>query len=184
MRAEDARVRQELVDSGELGGAYVPRMEAVHVGNADRLKKLIHLYGWPDEETAGKDGAEAAWLIVQHAIGDPQFQRECLALLQASADASRVPRWHAAYLEDRIAMYEGKPQRYGTQWVDDPVDGRLRPWNLADQEHVNQLREEVGLPPLHTIPERGPELPLDQQRAIEKNQRSWEEWLAGKGWRS
>jgi hypothetical protein len=34
MRAEDARVRQELPESGELGGAYVPQMEAVHIRNA------------------------------------------------------------------------------------------------------------------------------------------------------
>ncbi|MBV8811902.1 MAG: hypothetical protein JO033_24795 [Acidobacteriaceae bacterium] len=184
MRAGDARVREELVDSGELGGAYVPRMEAVHVNNADRLKQLIDVYGWPDEEMVGKDGAEAAWLIAQHAIGDPQFQRKCLALLQASADAGRVLRWHAAYLEDRIAMQEGRPQRYGTQWVDDPVDGRTRPWKLADSERVNQLREQVGLATLHPVPERGPELPLDQQRAMEEDQRWWREWLAGKGWRS
>jgi hypothetical protein len=38
MRAEDLRVRQELFASGELGGSYVPRMQAVHVRNAERLK--------------------------------------------------------------------------------------------------------------------------------------------------
>lgn len=83
MRAEDTRVRQELLESGELGGSYVPRMEAIHIRNAARLRELIAVHGWPDETIAGKDGAEAAWLIVQHAIGEPEFQREMLRLLHA-----------------------------------------------------------------------------------------------------
>jgi hypothetical protein len=37
---------------------------------------------------------------------------------------------------------------------------------------------------MHPIPERGPELPLEQQQAIRENQRWWEDWLASKGWRS
>lgn len=41
MRDEDLRVRQELVASGELGGSYVPRMEAVHIRNAERLEQII-----------------------------------------------------------------------------------------------------------------------------------------------
>jgi hypothetical protein len=111
MRAEDLRVRQELLDSGELGGTYVPRMEAVHVRNAARLKEIITLQGWPTEANVGKDGAEAAWLIAQHAIGDPQLQRQSLPLLRSAAALGHVPKWQAAYLEDRIALYEGRPQR-------------------------------------------------------------------------
>jgi hypothetical protein len=65
MRAEDLRVREELVASGELGGAYVPRMEDVHCRNAARLRELIELHGWQAEDIAGKDGGEAAWLIVR-----------------------------------------------------------------------------------------------------------------------
>jgi hypothetical protein len=182
MRDEDFRVRQELVESGELGGSYVPRMEAVHIRNAERLKELIRLHGWPDEEKASQDGAAAAWLTVQHAIGEPQFQRDCLLLLRSSAIAGRIPRWHAAYLEDRVAMHEGRPQRYGTQWLDDPVDGRTRPWMLVDAERVNEFRAEVGLDPMHSIPERGPDLPASERRALEENQRWWREWLASKGW--
>jgi hypothetical protein len=183
MRAEDLRVRQELVESGELGGSYVPRMEAVHIRNAERLNKIIDEFGWPDEQSAGEDGAKAAWLIAQHAIGFPDLQRKCLALLQRSAEAERVPGWHAAYLEDRIAMHEGRPQRYGTQWLDEPIDGRPRPWKLAEPSRVNELRAAVGLEPMHPVPERGPELSPEQQEAICKNQRWWEDWLISKGWR-
>lgn len=183
MRSEDIRVRQALLESGELGGSYVPRMEAVHIRNAARLRELIAAHGWPDEAIAGKDGAEAAWLIVQHAIGEPEFQREMLRLLYTCAGAKRIPLWPTAYLEDRIAMYEGRPQRYGTQWLDDPRDGRIRPWKLAEPDKVNELRAVVGLGPLHPIPEPGPELPLDEQRKIADNQQWWEQWLTNKGWR-
>ena len=94
MRAEDLRVRQELAQYGELGGSYVPRMEAVHIRNAQRLEEIIDESGWPDERVVGEDGAKAAWFIAQHAIGLPNFQRKCLALLQHSAKEGRVPRWH------------------------------------------------------------------------------------------
>lgn len=126
MRTEDLRVRKELMDAGELGGPYVPRMEAVHVKNSARLPELIAKYGWPTQDIAGKDGAEAAWFIAQHAIGEPEFQRTALTLLQAGAAEAKVPAWHAAYLEDRIAMQEGRPQSFGTQWMDDPRDGLIR----------------------------------------------------------
>jgi hypothetical protein len=55
MRAEDRTVRQELINSGELGGSYVPRMEDVHRKNAARLRELIELYGWPTEHIAGQE---------------------------------------------------------------------------------------------------------------------------------
>jgi uncharacterized protein DUF6624 len=75
MRAEDHRVRDELMAAGELGGPYVPRMEEVHTRNAARLRELIGLRGWPAEDIAGMDGAEAAWIIAQHSVGEPSFQR-------------------------------------------------------------------------------------------------------------
>jgi hypothetical protein len=183
MRAEDTRVREELLASGELGGAYVPRMEEVHRRNAARLRQLIELHGWPAEDIAGKDGAQAAWLITQHAIGEPEFQRHALTLLWVCTSEGRVPAWNAAYLEDRIAMHEGRPQRYGSQWMDDPRDGRIRPWTLAEPRRVNELRAEVGLEPLRPIPEPGPNLPEEKREELERNHRWWEQWLASKGWR-
>jgi hypothetical protein len=184
MRAEDMNVRDELVAANELGGPYVPRMEAVHGRNAGRLRDLIDQHGWPAADVAGEDGAEAAWLITQHAIGEPEFQRRALELLNACVAQGRIPAWHAAYLEDRIAMHEGRPQRYGTQWIDDPRDGRTRPWKLAHPERIDELRAAVGLRELPPIPGPGPDLPEDRQNAMREDQRWWEEWLVSKGWRA
>lgn len=183
MREEDGAVRSELDAAGALGGAYVPRMEAVHRKNAARLRAIIDERGWPFEDVAGVDGAEAAWLVAQHAVGEPDLQRRALALIRGGVADGRLAAWHAAFLEDRIAMHEGRPQRYGTQWVDDAMDGRWRPWTLADPAAVAELRASVGLKPLAPIPERGPELPPDERAAIEANHRWWRDWLDGRGWR-
>jgi hypothetical protein len=179
---EDVRVRSELVEANELGGPYVPRMEAVHVYNAARLRELIDEHGWPAEDIAGSEGAKAAWFIAQHAVGEPDFQRRALDLIQQCVAEGRVPAWQAAYLEDRIALHEDRPQRYGTQWVDDPRDGLIRPWTLLDPERVNELRASVGLPELQPIPGPGPDLPAEKQAEISENIQWWRTWLASKGW--
>jgi hypothetical protein len=184
MRAEDKRVREELIASGEMDGSqYVPRMEELHRRNSVRLRELIAVHGWPGEDVAGKDGAEAAWFVAQHSIGEPRFQRAALGLIQLCVAERRAPAWHAAYLEDRIATHEGKPQRYGTQWMEDPADGRIRPLQLADPERVNEFRKSVGLGPLRPIPERGPELPAEQREANEQASRWWQQWFVAHGWR-
>jgi hypothetical protein len=183
LRADDLNLREELLAANELGGAYHPRMEAVHIKNAARLRELFAQHGWPAEDLAGPDGAEAAWLIAQHSIGEPEFMRTALRLVRACAEQRRVPAWHAAYLEDRIALYEGRPQRFGTQGIDDPREGLPRRWTITDPDRVNDLRASVGLNPLSPIPPPGPELSPELRRQNESIQQWWLDWLASRGWR-
>jgi hypothetical protein len=103
MAAEDRRVRQQLLETGKLGDGYAPEMEAVHRKNASRLKEMIDEHGWPDRDLVGEDGTLAAWFIAQHAIGDPEFQRQALGLIQQKTKQGRVPDAQEAYLFDRIA---------------------------------------------------------------------------------
>ena len=56
MAAEDRQLRQELLDRGEMGDGYAPRMEALHRKNAARLKEIIDEHGWPDSDLVGEDG--------------------------------------------------------------------------------------------------------------------------------
>lgn len=183
MKEHDLQVRQRLLDEAKLGGFYVPEMEAVHRQNAARLREIIAEHGWPHQEIAGEDGAQAAWLIAQHAIGEPDFQRQTLVLLKKHAAEGKLPAWHAAYLEDRIAVQEGRPQRYGTQWIDDIRDGLARPFPLEDPDRVNEFRSSVGLSPLHPIPPPGPDLPLEIQEKERSNREEWEAWFVKVGWR-
>jgi hypothetical protein len=182
MAAEDRRLRQELLDSGGLGDGYAPRMETLHRNNAARLKDIIVEHGWPDRDLVGDEGTLAAWFIAQHAIGDPEFQRQALKLVQEKVSHGRVPAAQEAYLSDRIAMYEGRPQKYGTQSLPCP-DGKYRRWRTENPEALNERRVSMGLPP---VPDDPPESePTDQSRAeYEHWAQGYEEWLRETGWRS
>jgi hypothetical protein len=147
MAAEDRRVRAELLADGSLGEGYHPRMEEVHRRNAAALTAIIQGHGWPGHSLVGEDGAKAAWLVLQHAIGEPALQRRGLVLLREGVAAGEVPAWQAAFLEDRIRFFEGRPQVYGTQYDWDET-GELSPHPVEDPAGVDERRHAVGLGPL------------------------------------
>lgn len=183
MQAEDGRVRQRLAAEGKLEEGYHPLMEAVHRENAASLRQIIARYGWPGKSLAGEDGAEAAWLVLQHSIGDPDLQRGCLPLLQSAVTAGEIPAWQVAYLEDRIAYFEGRPQRYGTQltWDD---DGYTVPWNLEDPQGVDEFRRSVGLPPMvEQLVPRAEQTPVEREQ-VRRKRASGSTWARQAGWRN
>jgi hypothetical protein len=147
MAAEDRRVLVELARSGELLRGYAPRMEDVHRRNARELLALVQVHGWPGRSVAGDDGMHAAWLVLQHAIGEPAVQRGCLPLLRDAVARGDATPAQVAYLEDRIAFFERRPQRYGTQF-DWDERGMMSPWVIEDPANVDARRAAVGLPPL------------------------------------
>ncbi len=116
MMANDMSTRDELAADGSLFEGYHPRMEAVHRSNSARLSAIIDERGWPGLSLVGDDGEDAAWMIVQHSIGEPAFQRRALELLKEAVARGEARAWQAAYLEDRICACEGRPQIYGTQY--------------------------------------------------------------------
>lgn len=147
MAEHDLRVRSEVAASGELFGGYNERMAAVHKENAKSLDRIIDEFGWPGSSLVGSDGAEAAWLILQHSIGSPEFQRKCLPILKEAAKSGDVPAIQVACLEDRIRVFEERPQRYGTQF-DWDGSGMLSPHPIEDPERVDEYRASIGLGPL------------------------------------
>jgi len=187
MSAEDLRVRAELAADGALFQGYHPRMRAVHDTHAARLAQIMADHSWPGEPQVGQDGAEAAWLIVQHAIAQPAVQRLGLAALEAAAARGEVPARYPAMLEDRIRTFEGRLQRYGTQFDWDRA-GELSPLPIEDPAGVEKRRQAVGLGPLAAeIQARRQEM----QRSSERPPPDWaarqqqiEQWLRTVGWRT
>lgn len=182
----DEAVREELGKTGELFIGYHPRMAEIHRQNAKLLDEIVAQHGWPDEDVAGKDGAEAAWRIVQHAIDQPDFQRRMFAKLLEAAAEGRIERWQPAFLEDRIRALEGRPQKYGTQF-DWDENGEISPYpEIEDPSIVNELRVSAGLPSLEQAIARQREaikhsnepVPAD----IKKRRAEMESWARSVGW--
>ncbi len=153
MQADDLDTRRRLIDAGQLYGSrlpkdfYHPDMATVHRRNNAGMWHIIEQYGWPGQSTAGEDGCEAAWQIVQHAILDPSLRDMCLPLLKAAYQAGDVPGRHVAMLTDSVLMQKGEPQIYGSIFVGDGK-GNLVPWTIIDPEHVDERRAAMGMPPL------------------------------------
>ena len=78
------------------------------------MRTQIDEHGWLGKTLVGEDGAHHAWLLVQHADFDKDFQSSCLKLMSAQPKGE-VSGVDIAYLTDRILVANGKPQKYGTQ---------------------------------------------------------------------
>lgn len=187
LAALDLRTRQELVCKRQLFQGYHPRMAEVHRANAARLREIVAAIGWPTAARVGAEASEAAWLVLQHAIGEPELQRGMLQVLWEHAHRGEIPAWQAGMLEDRVRAFEGRRQRYGTQ-LDWDEDGQLVPWPaIEDAETVDDRRAEVGLPPLaevladrrRTAALEGDHPPAD----LAARRREADAWARAVGWR-
>jgi len=114
------------------------------------VKDIVAVCGWP---TTAKD-SHSAWLLAQHADSDPLFQREARALLEASVNAGIGAARDLAYLSDRIAANEGRPQEYGTQFSQ-PDRCQLVMLPVDDLAKANRRRLAVGLQSLEQYEAEG-----------------------------
>ncbi len=180
LQRRDLELRAALEAEGTLFDGYHPRMEAVHLDNARQLRELIATHGWPTESTVGKDGAEAAWLVVQHAISDPPFMRHCRDLIERAVAEGRAPAWQFAYLDDRIRVSEGKPQRFGTQYDVTPEGPALYPVDAP--KHLDQRRQQFGLRPIAEQLKTMQGVPRLSPEVFEAKQRAERAWRQKVGW--
>ena len=183
----DYEVRARLVAEGTLFDGYHPEMEAVHDANAALLSRAFDEIGWPGRHTLGDEGAAAAFKILQHAIGHPELQRRGLAMLLDAIPSGQANTLDAAYLSDRIAVFEGNPQTFGTQF-DWDTNGQMSPAPVRDPETLDERRASVGLPPIaDSIAEMRASIAAERAHPpadLAKRRADYEAWARRVGWRS
>lgn len=185
LKSSDLQLRDKLIKRGELFNGYHEEMEKLHNQNGETLNDIISQIGYPTIDKVGKEASDAAWLVIQHAISQPAFMRMCRNLLEEAVLENKADPLHLAYLTDRIASYEEKPQLYGTQF-DWDENGELSPRPYDDLRKVNERRKSVGLNSLEEQTE------LIRKQAKEENQQTPEdlkkrkqeirEWKLRVGW--
>lgn len=183
----DATTRARLASTGELFDGYHPEMEAVHLENATLLERAIAAIGWPGRAKVGDEGAGAAFMILQHAISRPDLQRRGLELILEAIPEGQANALDAAYLSDRIAVFEGRGQTFGTQF-DWDADGLLSPAPILDPAGVDERRASVGLPPMaETIAtmRAGAAAECETTPAdLQQRRADFEAWARRVGWRA
>ena len=140
----DLELREKLISEGKLGEGYNKEMENLHNQNAEVLNQIVNIIGFPTVEKVGNHSAYSAWLVIQHSIRKPEFMKNCAELLEIEVKKKKADARNLAYLTDRIATFENKPQLYGTQF-DWDENGELSPNDFDDIKKVNQRRKSIGL---------------------------------------
>jgi hypothetical protein len=148
--AADQALRERLVMAMRAGitpdSATMASLAATDSANTAWLQSLVEQHGWPDRATVGDDGANAAFLLVQHADQDTAFQARVLPALEAAYRRGQAKGQHVALLTDRVAQARGEAQVYGTQAT--LRDGRMVAGLIRDSSGVDARRAAMGMPPL------------------------------------
>jgi hypothetical protein len=113
---QEARSRDYGAMAPEERGAAFAHATGVDRDNTARMKEIVAELGWPTYARVGKEASDAAFLLVQHADHDPEFQAACLPLLEAAMARGEASRPGFAYLTDRVRVRQKRPQIYGTQY--------------------------------------------------------------------
>jgi hypothetical protein len=137
-----------------LDHALTARLKEVDAMNRVTLSALVKTHGWFTIDRYGAQTDHDAWLIVQHADADPDFQRQMLTLLEPLAARGATDPKNFAYLFDRVAVSwndssQRKLQRFGTQGQCSGP-GAWEPLPVEDPEHLEERRAQAGLEPMTT----------------------------------
>lgn len=132
--------------------AYIKRIDAAHVA---RLKEIVQSHGWPTAARVGARAAAAAVLTAQYGGHDPEFLEDAIERMTPLARTGEVSAPYVALLTDRLRVYKGQKQLFGTQvrvTLDPtglPVVNPTTP--IEDPDQLDRRRAEFGLPPFQVF---------------------------------
>ena len=119
-------------------------MQRVDKLNQEQICKILDTRGFVGSDKVG-DAVGTFWAVIQHS--DVNIQKKYLPLFQEAAQKGDIAKEGVAMMEDRINMFEGKPQRYGSQ-IEEDEHGNRRLYLLLDTSKVDEWRCEMGMEPL------------------------------------
>ncbi len=132
--------KQERINQPKANTAEYRAMRARDLERRKRVMELVAA----NEVYTGEDYYHAAH-IMNHGDAPEDAETAHILALRSSELGHRPARWLAAASYDRWQMYQGKPQKYGTNYVYDGRGDRL--WDV-DPDTTDEERAEWDVPPL------------------------------------
>lgn len=113
------------------------------------LKQIMEKYLWITISDFGFKASEDAWIIVQHAMHDSEFQHKVLFLMGYCLSNKEVEPIHYANLYDRITFHYrkfGMKLKYGMQvtYNEEKKEFELSPYE-GTLDDLKERRREIGL---------------------------------------
>jgi len=148
MAQQNQQVRQSLEKYNTENVPPALQTLASQIGKlqTQTLKEIITLHGWPTKKKVGEKGTQAAFILVQHSK-NLVFQQDMLPLIiQLFLDKGGIAGKDIAKFTDNVSIRLGKKQVFGTQakWS----DGKVVFAPIENEDSVNLLRAQMGMPPL------------------------------------
>lgn len=140
---EADQLLRKKIDFSKLDDFLKHDIQNTDKENTETLKEILTMYHWITISDFGEEADHNAWLLLQHADHDVGFQKEILGRLEKLYPLHETSSQNFAYLYDRVAKNDKRPQRYGTQgtiengtWVVDEIE---------DVENLDLRREKMGM---------------------------------------
>jgi len=132
--------RTEHANQAKFNTAEYKAMRARDRQRQERVMEIIT----KEEPCSAEDYYHAAW-IMNHGETQEDAENAHRLALRGSELGYRPARWLAAASYDRWQMYQGKPQKYGTNYIYDGRKDRL--WDV-DPSTTDEERQAWDVPPL------------------------------------
>jgi hypothetical protein len=98
---------------------------------------------WKHQTARNPKLDQSVWLAIQHS-GSPSAEKRTLEDALHLVGSGMLSGEKYALLFDRVALREGRKQRYGTQ-LNLCTDGKFVVGNLEDPLHVDEFRKQMGI---------------------------------------
>ncbi len=121
---------------------YIHTIDSI---NTLGVSGILDTYGWPDQRLISPEASKALWLVIQHA--DSLTREKYLPVLEQAAAEGKAPKNYFAYLYDRVQMFRGRFQLYGTQMGGD-YEGNTVLWPVKKMLQLDARRKAMGLRPI------------------------------------
>jgi len=132
--------RQEHANQAKVNTPEYRAMRARDLQRRDRVLEVM-----AQSESFSAEGYYHAACIMNHGDSPEDAEYAHTLALRSSELGHRPARWLAAASYDRWLMYQGKPQKYGTNYIYDGTQDRL--WDV-DPSTTDQERATWDVPPL------------------------------------
>ena len=142
---KDQGIREKVSNMNPYDAELVYEMNQADSINQIKIQKIIDTYGWPGKSKVGEKASRALFYVIQHA--DLELIEKYFPYFQKATEQGEANPLDFATMEDRMRMYQGKKQIYGTQahgTLQDDGTFDFFIWPIENPAKVNERRKKLG----------------------------------------